>query len=1160
MIGTRLGPYLLQGELGSGGMGSVYLATAEEEAAGLEAGARVAVKVVHPHLLERQGFFKRFLREAEIGRAVKHPSVVRTLDVDALSVDGKQVHFMVMEFVEGRTLRDLLGELGTFPETLLREVARQVASGLAAIHAAGIVHRDLKPENVLITPDHDVKVMDLGVARLMEESVALTREGQFAGSLLYAAPEQFGGAGGEVGPRADLYSVGVMLYELATGENPFQRDGAAAVLTAHLKDSPPRLSDRNPEVSPFLSEVVGTLLEKDPAERFDSSRTLHDLLKEGERSKWWGERERVILKEEGHLPKIPVRRETTLHGRAGVLETLRGLWETAKGGKGAMVLLEGEAGIGKTRAVDAFLQTLKGEEAHVLYGSYPPSGGQGGLTDALTAKFGREGMEEGLRPYLTVTPRLVPGFAALVQHEAPPEGAERLTPDALHACFVHLMKALAGEKPLLWVVDDLQFAQPDSRKVILSLARALEPHPVLLLTAARPGIPEDEMAHFSRLPVFRRMALGRLSPREVMDLLREALKSTTLADRLGGKVAVRSDGVPYFVFEILRALKEGDHIRQKPDGTYFEKQVVSDIEVPASIRDLIEARLRGLEKGERALLDVGSVQGGVFDPALVAAVLEEKKVAVLQDLAEIERSSGVVKADGKAYRFDQNQIQEVIYRGLSESLRDEYHAMLAGAFADREGVAGKDPEDLPGPTAVFLASHHLRGSRPREGLPYLLPAVDHLAKAYRDEEALDLLEQALDADGLLAGAERREALLRAGPLFRNAGRPAHGTTALEEAAALADGAGEPLPRARARRALARHLEQIGRFAEALEMAEAALPLAREAGDGKEERGLLSTTAACLWRLGRLPEARERFEESLARAREAGDADGQAAAMGDLGSVLANLGDHAGSRARKEEALGLFRKEGDRRQEAISTGNLGEEDRADGLLSAARERYRESLRLSRETGNRSLEAVSHHNLGETLMVLGDLEGAGERLAAAAALAGEIGFRWILGYTARARGDLAAALGDEEGAQALYAEALAIAREVKYAALEAEAFTALGRLHAREGRGEEAAARLGEALGVTRRVGEPNCIAVAAALRAFLPGGDPAAAAAEVEALGDRPWVQHRMEAQWWLWKATGDGVHRAEARRLLDHLVANAPGECRGPMIERVPLHRDIASP
>ena len=216
MIGQQLGAYTLQSELGSGGMGNVFLADGPD--------GRVAIKVVHPHLLETPGFFKRFMQEAELGKRVRHENVVRTFDVDALMLDGVSHHFMVMEYVQGKNLRDLLIELGTVPESLLREIALQTTAGLCAIHKQGIVHRDLKPENILITDEHEIRIMDLGVAKLQEATMAITKEGQFAGSLLYAAPEQFQ-RNEEVGLAADLYSLGVLLYELATGETPVPERG-----------------------------------------------------------------------------------------------------------------------------------------------------------------------------------------------------------------------------------------------------------------------------------------------------------------------------------------------------------------------------------------------------------------------------------------------------------------------------------------------------------------------------------------------------------------------------------------------------------------------------------------------------------------------------------------------------------------------------------------------------------------------------------------------------------------------------------------------------------------------------------------------------------------------------------------------------------------------
>jgi serine/threonine-protein kinase len=183
--GADLGPYRIDRELGSGGMGKVYAATGADGA--------VALKIVHPHLLEMPGFFKRFLREAQLGQSIRHENVVRTLDCDQEFSDGKPQCFLVMEYVEGQTLSELLRELERVPEELCRHVAREICKGLAAVHDAGVVHRDLKPENVLITPDHVVKVMDLGVAKLSDEAMKLSQSGAFVGSAEYAAPEQFGG-------------------------------------------------------------------------------------------------------------------------------------------------------------------------------------------------------------------------------------------------------------------------------------------------------------------------------------------------------------------------------------------------------------------------------------------------------------------------------------------------------------------------------------------------------------------------------------------------------------------------------------------------------------------------------------------------------------------------------------------------------------------------------------------------------------------------------------------------------------------------------------------------------------------------------------------------------------------------------------------------------
>ena len=227
MEGERLGPYAILRELGSGAMGTVYEARDAD-------GVRVALKVVHPHLLSHEGFRERFLREANVGRRIHHPNVIRTLD--AGEVDGRP--YIALEFVVGGTLDDLRQELGRVPETLCRHIGTHAARGLDAIHAEGIVHRDVKPENILITPDHDVRLMDLGLARSSTGTDRVTLTGQFVGSPAYCPPEQFMGEA-VLDARSDLYSLGVTLYELATGERPFKAKSLEMLALKIMEAKPP---------------------------------------------------------------------------------------------------------------------------------------------------------------------------------------------------------------------------------------------------------------------------------------------------------------------------------------------------------------------------------------------------------------------------------------------------------------------------------------------------------------------------------------------------------------------------------------------------------------------------------------------------------------------------------------------------------------------------------------------------------------------------------------------------------------------------------------------------------------------------------------------------------------------------------------------------------
>jgi serine/threonine-protein kinase len=283
---TAFGPYRVLSELGSGGMGTVYLATVEGDVEGVARGERVALKVLHAHLVGETAFARRFVREGQIGRRVRHGNVARTYDAGEAEVRGVLRPYLALEYVEGPTLRTLLARGEALPDARCRRIGREIATALAAVHAAGAVHRDVKPENVIVGPGDAVKLTDLGVARLVDPSERLSQSGAFVGSLLYAAPEQLRGER-DLDGRADLYALGLVLHEAATGVHPFHDDDPRTVLERQLDAVPAPPSERRPGVTPFLDALVLRLVQKRAAARFSSAAEVARLLAEGEDSAWW---------------------------------------------------------------------------------------------------------------------------------------------------------------------------------------------------------------------------------------------------------------------------------------------------------------------------------------------------------------------------------------------------------------------------------------------------------------------------------------------------------------------------------------------------------------------------------------------------------------------------------------------------------------------------------------------------------------------------------------------------------------------------------------------------------------------------------------------------------------------------------------------------------
>ncbi len=281
LVGQSLGHYRVTHKIGAGGMGVVY------RAEDTQLGRAVAVKLLHPHLAQDPQAVERFRREARAASALNHPYICTIHEIAAH--EGRP--YIVLELLEGQSLKHRIAE-GRIPLDLLLQTGIHIADALDIAHGRGIIHRDIKPANIFLTARGDTKLLDFGLAKLIcapvyssgserggdEETVPIsTASGLLVGTVDYMAPEQLQGAA--LDQRTDLFSLGLVLYEMSTGVNPFAGHSATSTIASILKDEPAPITVRNPAIPSSVDSIIGKCLRKNPADRYPSARDLlHDLI------------------------------------------------------------------------------------------------------------------------------------------------------------------------------------------------------------------------------------------------------------------------------------------------------------------------------------------------------------------------------------------------------------------------------------------------------------------------------------------------------------------------------------------------------------------------------------------------------------------------------------------------------------------------------------------------------------------------------------------------------------------------------------------------------------------------------------------------------------------------------------------------------------------
>ena len=838
-LAVASGDYALHEELGRGSVGTVFRASLRRPVHDLPAGAEVAVKFLRQELAADPDAVERLRREGQLGIQIDSPFVVRILGVIDEDVLGLRVVGLVMELVRGPTLRRFLKTASPVVDDLCRRIGRDAARGLAALHRDRLVHRDVKPENMALTPEGQVKLMDLGLAWTAGGSGSSGRPGSgrpgsgassagFFGSLAYAAPETLRGRPATA--SSDLYALGLVMYELLTGRHPFA-DALAdpdQILHAHLERDPERPAHHNPRASPLLEAVVLELLRKEPILRLGDAEAVATILTEGEASTFWRERIATAPVEAARSRLRAMRRfaPTPLFGRATELAQLtRRLRRVQDTGHGTALRITGPEGIGRRRLLDDWLDSVlddSGAGIELLAGSpdHDATRARGTPFPALLrdrfldgepadAKHVAERVAERVRAS-------VPGFtdaelATLGQIAA--TAALAIPPGERAELLARALVPTEG-RTLILRIDRADQLDTTGVMVVDRLKTNLLDQPILLLlvmhsrTASQPfefhdlrvrGLAREPFLEFAR-------SLFADTP---SDAQLEAAWHT-----LGG-----SPGALLEAFEDLgqRGLVEGRA------GELADLDPSVEIGPAAPLLTRVRQRLAELDPDQRRVLVAAAVLGERFPLADLCALAEEPELLVLAALSVFQ--GRVLHADQDVVAFRHRDFRTAFLDSAQKEERRALHRAAAvilthrGAGALRIGMHLSRAADHAAAVDVLLRGlAELVASGSRRVAPRVLARLRLHLRALPPGPAAD--RQRLRCDELAADLAARGGELEAA------------AEVLQNALRLADDLGDQPARSRLLLALARTMAAREQTLSALATLDAAWAAAGADAEGR----------------------------------------------------------------------------------------------------------------------------------------------------------------------------------------------------------------------------------------------------------------------------------------------------------------------------------------
>ena len=728
LLGTILRDrYRLDSELGRGGMGTVYRAT------DLELQREVAVKVLST-TAQNSDARERLVREARAAAALNHPHIVTIHDVG--EADG--FPFLVMELVAGPRLSKAR------PNEISRivSIAVQICDALEHAHNNQIVHRDLKPDNVLLSGTSDsstVKLADLGLA-LPAYGARISRAGVIVGTAAYMAPEQ--ALGQTIDGRADLYALGVLLYDLTTGRVPFKGDDPLTIVSQHVHAPvvPPRVLC--PNIPPALETIIVRLLAKDPAQRFSTAAETRSALLESLKST-----ESTPAETAPAVAILDALSRGRLVGRNTELAEARELWQRAREGRGHAVLLSGEPGAGKSRLAREITIQAAVDGAVVLYGGcyeYEAATPYLPFVEAFRRWVREEKDDEHLREILGETATQIAKLAPEIETRLGPfPQRQELAAHEERLLFfdavVQVFSNIARRQSLLFYADDLHWADRGTLWLLGHLLRQLRNERVLILGAYRET--ELDRAHplakslvdWNRERLVTRIILRRFNESETGDQL-----GALLGEQVSGEFAVavhrETEGNPFFVEEVLKALIERGSVRR--ESGRWRRCDMDELLIPQSVKEAIGNRLDRVSQNTNEVLRVSAILGKVFTFEDLSAAVELNEDTLLDALDEASGAQLIAADSGGSFSFTHDKIREVLYEELNPIRRRRLHRHVAESLErNRETICC---------TVEKLAHHYIQAGDHQRGLEYAKQAAAEAARVFAFDEAIAAYGRARD--------------------------------------------------------------------------------------------------------------------------------------------------------------------------------------------------------------------------------------------------------------------------------------------------------------------------------------------------------------------------------------------------------------------------------